>query len=548
MMNANISGDVKDFISIDANTIDHCLKTGRASILRWALWISLHGSRRPGGWVLASPEVVGRDMLGRPVVRDAVAGVEVRRPGVSAVTLQRQRARLLSCGVQVKSGGLYRLPCGPRWHRIDRAALEWLIYSCPSPSLRAMVSLWVPLSVAASSSRPHAHAPARRLARAARMSPSRWCRAVRDLRIGDAIEDNRPGRVWDRQNRRPVRIVRVVSWAAPVPGARFARGSDQTGPINRDTKPEANTPKGRDLSSGTSPTELWSSSTLTPPASEPCEIEPTEQPATAPSASGDAPERAERAARRTTRAQIVEAGRRDAGIAIGARSAAALARLFPDIRDFRWFLEAAARSEGLNRSEHPGAWLAHVGAAEVRAILARTWAPRASKTGGSPSGWGATDTEQPSEGRREAHARAAETAIGRAETASGEEREILLSRARRLAERAGGARGAAVLARVEAAERPARVRDRDLVGELIERAGEAARATGRAFGPSNPLAGWEPSRARRRGGVLVLEVGEVSIGEVLSDYGAELAAAWRSMGGGALAVTHPGSARSWRLS
>ena len=533
-MSTHTDPAVNEFIAIDAEIIQRALRTGRGSVLRWALWIALNGSHRRGGWVLASPAVVARDFAGRPIVQAGLKSDAVRRPGCSEPTLQRQRAALLATGVETRAGK-YRIPVGPRWHRVERAMIEEAIYHYPNAALRGLVALWVPLSIASARQIPYAVVPSRRLARSAHMSPSRMCGALRTLRIAGVMQDNRPGRSWDGASRRPCRVVRIVSRLAPVPGARR-----QTGHIITSQEPLASTPKGIDLCS---PDMSGSAALKHPPAHPPCESTAT---LPAPPSAG-APPAAPPQARRNTAAMVRDTLARVAGVAIGRRTALALARSVPSPHDLAWFVGQAVESQRLIGIEHVGAWLSKVAAAEAGSIAARKWAPTPRPDGARPSGWDAGAALPAPDPRREARAGEAERCLARADESSGAERATWLDRAVRVARMAGGDRGRAVVVRAEQIEATPHARDVDFVRDLVQRADEH-RARRLGTGPARVAELWAGSvtRARRRGAAVVLEVVDGATVEAMADHGADLAAAWRSLGGGELAITHPDTGRAVR--
>lgn len=558
MSNASVStdfGDVKPFVSVDAQIVQAALKTARAPVLRWVLWIALRSYEERRRSVLASPAVVARSFAGSVVEDKRAEGYA----GTSAVTFQRHRDRLLGLGVTVDERGRYRLPMGPRWHRVDLAALRWLVFEATGPALRAAVAMWVPLSMASARGQSVAVVTSERLARTARMGASRSCRAVRECRIAGVLGDNRPGRRWTGATRRPPRAVAVSSILAPVPGRRFAP-RDQIGHINPDMEPEAITPKGETLSSRTrhdafeapgfadvAPASAPSGAgsvgvDRTIAAAPPCDIAPAtsgEAPcgAEVPSRSGGdmapmAPGRgrASSSGRRITRAGIRAAiGRSFPGVTTGERSIGRLARSLPDLADLEWFLGRVRDSKALAGIEHAGAWLASVAEAEAASIRARKWKPKGEPSGALPGGARGLPAAEVSP----AVVAFAERAVDAARAARRQDRPMLAERARVAAERARRpdlARIAVELAEVDRGQG-----HRGRVADVFEAAGLGRAARIGAF--------VAPAGRELRPGHLVVEVGDDAELSIVADQAARLWAAWSGMGGVTLGAVAPSGRR-----
>jgi len=550
-----IFSDVKDYVGVDAHMIGLALKTGKAPVLRWALWIALECARSGRRSALASPSVVSRSLAGSVVVDKAVGDGRKGYAGTSAPTFQRHRAALLAAGVTVDERGRYRLPTGPRWHRVALGALEWLVYHATGPAMRAVVACWVPLSMAQAKGRDAACVTSIRIARAARMGASRSCRAIREARIGGVLGDNRPGRAWTGATRRPPRLVAVSSVISPVPGARFVR-VDQSGHINRDTEPKAFHPEGENLFSrnaadafearGT-PSDIGDGRSAMVGSSGDADVRtPEAGAALGPDAvagvvsvvgqAGDlAPlarvtGRASTVGRRVTRSGVrAVLSRFVPNVSIGERSIGRLARALPDVADLAWFVRTAVEAGALADIEHAGAWLAAVAEADGAAIRSRKWAVRE-----RPSGRvGPVARGVPAAVVDPAVVAFAEQAIRAAKACDPKARGWMSERARLAAERAGRPDLVAVavsLAAVDAGQGHA-----PLVSELWDRAGVGRSARAGAF-PA-------PRGRERDPGRLVLEVADDAELDILAGAGPALWAAWRASGGVTLAAVSPSGAR-----
>lgn len=218
-------------VYLPADTLAHILRLphtkghdGPMTAARHVLWIAVRCATEGHRSCFASPNVVARDFDLRPPPG--------ARPGTSARALQRHRATLVAAGVQITDDGRrYRLPEG-RFYALPLAVAVRLVYETASPALRAALHAIPSLSAAhdraidatavleagADTPQPTVRAKARRCALRSRQGATRWCRAVRDLRRMQLIDDNRPGdaSIPGRPDRHPTRVIYLTSALRPL--------------------------------------------------------------------------------------------------------------------------------------------------------------------------------------------------------------------------------------------------------------------------------------------------------------------------------------------
>lgn len=192
--------------------------------LRLTAWLAIEEAKRgQGSPVMASAAALARGFKG------ATLG-GMKRAGMGERALERARASWVESACVDCGNGLVRLrrSRGERFYCWPLEVLERVVYGASNTALRAFFASARGLSGAAA--RGHGEVAVRSRAASGRSSQgrTRWCRAVRELRILGVLEDNRPAtreaRLVDTPNgpamRLPVRKVKLSSLAVPLrPGA-----------------------------------------------------------------------------------------------------------------------------------------------------------------------------------------------------------------------------------------------------------------------------------------------------------------------------------------
>lgn len=419
-------------VKVSADAIDElvtrrhrrCGPDADGIVLRALVWIALESAETGHQYVEASPLAIERAYQRR----GATCG-GMTRHGMDARTLRRHWPRIASYLV-ISATGKVRLKRTRRFHAWSAATAAKMVYDCTTPTFRALMGASTPWSAARARKRRRVSAPASVVAVRTGQGPSRHCVAMRLARIGELVDDSRPGRKFTdaTRTRHPSRQVyldtspavplagELIRWTGatrpPVTVQRTRRrrddqdgqGSGSEAPsalmghalsdmvpsakqgqvephaaragasVEGATPAGANAPPELETCSDADPTkpEMTSSSTSAPPAPS-----PTSSRASVTDAGlqtlGD---RGRAAVRRELTAAKLD------GQGASARSIHAIAQAVGTIGNLRQLVTSEAAQ--LEAADRPIAWLAHICRAEGAAVRAHDFRSRARRSAEDP--------------------------------------------------------------------------------------------------------------------------------------------------------------------